>query len=174
MANRSRCILQKELREQIAPVALLERSDERANRSFTKEQWERMSSLRVTGAILYERVIRFFKEWFASNPIFSLFYAQTKRANHSRLSFKNSDECESLLLLFTERSKRANHSVTLYKKSHESDLHFEKSDSHFRSQKTLDSYEKPKSDFPTLLQDDKLHCVACQCWYCNTVESNCF
>ena len=121
MANRSRCILQKELREQIAPVALLERSDERANRSFTKEQWERMSSLRVTGAILYERVIRFFKEWFASNPIFSLFYAQTKRANHSRLSFKNSDECESLLLLFTERSKRANHSVTLYKKSHKSD-----------------------------------------------------
>ena len=58
---------------------------------------------------------------------------------------------------------RANHSVTLYKKSHESDLHFEKSESHFRSQKTLDSYEKPKSDFPTLLQDDKLHCVACQC-----------
>ena len=95
------CSLQKEWREQIAPVTIYFKSNGSILLSslFLKEQRECMSSLnkeQQEWVCHYKRVIRSFQEWFASNlffsPCFSSFCAQNKRANHS----------SSLVLLFVK------------------------------------------------------------------------
>ena len=77
------------------------------------------------------------------------------------------------LVSFLKRMMRANWSVALNKKSNKSDLHFEKSESHFRSfaLKIVRLARKLKSEFPTLVHSLNVKCLFLICLHYNFKSS---